>query len=1276
MNATGIPIAALLALLVAVVFNPTVASTTPRALLSTEFALGVSDATGLASGPDSSSLVINSEAASGATNTGDFHDAYSEADSSVSLDAYEMDSDSNSYADAYVDEPLDAIPYDVGSVSSGGVASGSDYAGTDANAYVQVVESFEGLAEASMGTTTASGSSGAAAEGYGSMVDSYVGAGGESRTVGFMTNNMVGAGFPDCYWLYDLWVCPNGDELEGDNVIDYIIPYIAGERYAMADATATGYTEASAQGDDIAATQSGIGLMTTALVNPVTLASDTSIAVIDAWSQGYGDYSETMTNTMLNAGAGFSKDIDALEGVVRADAEGGATAVFNTESSASGAEYTTSGAMGNTQSNSLANSMIQLSEEYPFAVGIGSTSAQANGNGQVYAGGETTETQGFLAAFTFADSDADAKRFGQFSFSNDVSGVDSALSGAATSNVVATGHGSGKDASVIDFIGSAASFSDEKAAVDGTSTVRNSAAAEGSVITVADFADNALSGFGMATAASGAYSNLEEEGTVGVADSEGYGQASSSSFGVIPGVGYASNYVSVGGIANTDTDSKLDGVTTTGTATGRGTGTAAGEFARANADFGSSAESVATAESIADLDAMIGTGLSVTATEGSIAQMNSIMANNIDLYFEKLDPAAPAVAGGQSTVTSTSDAESYIPDFTNGNTFGSSSESITEGSSFAVGDGSGVMGSGSLITSTTSETISGAAAGGEDMFKDPTLIEFASALGGGVGTSDAELMTSSYDYVAKGGDVGEVVVLMSGGSIANSAVETGALAVESDMDGFKLAVAMTRNANAEGFGEGYGSVGIEYTPGSSFDADNTLYIYGDGQANVGGGATSLVNDGIGSRYGLAAADSTGEGSGVGEGSTTTSQSFFDNPGEVSLEGLASGAGDATSQGLSTEIVSDFTIGTGQLAGGTASGSSSVGVFSLGGESNLVAETFSNGLTEGGAGIGEMATDPSLDFPSDASAGAYESGSSLITKAAAMQPNQDNTASAVTEAESSAAGNILIQAQPGATEVELRPELNYASSDGVALGFGSGAMTQVAAMTDSVSMSDILSPGDETTYVQITMDGDEKILTGGYSGGESLGFGFSEADAAASNAASIYDGFTRAEAESLALALAAGTTTAFGVLSASQDPSTDFDTVGGAFNGAYGKGVGYADATANAIYMKDTGLDFVFATDVTDSFSTTPSVDVVAGAAGELQIMGSDANADASSLAIAGPGDIVSLSDTMASTDAYAQVGMESVAGAFVVDAFQYVGDAMALEDVASSAAAGAAVAGN
>lgn len=738
--------------------------------------------------------------------------------------------------------------------------------------------------------------------------------------------------------------------------------------------------------------------------------------------------------------------------------------------------------------------------------------------------------------------------------------------------------------------------------------------------------------------------------------------------------------------------SKLDGVVSTGIASGRGFARGVGEFAEVSTNYGSLAESLATAETAGKVDVLIegvapagtSSGVSATATEGYISNMNSIMANNIDLYVAKLDPAAPTVVSGQSAVVSTSEAEAFVPDYSTGltpKTFGATSSSTTGGNillpgqmiaSFAIGEGFDVMGSGSLVTATTSETIAGAGAGGQN--SDDSIIEFASTLGYAVGMGSADMETTSYDYLAKGGDVGEVEVLMSGGSAAGSTVETAAIATDYDEEGFfgsfKGALGYTMGLIAEGFGSGSGSVEIDYSPGSSFEAENTIEILGDGEANVGGGATALVNDGIGSRYGLAAGDSSGEGQGVGEGFISTENSFYDNPGEVILEGVASGEGSATSLGASSTIVSDFVIDTNQEAAGTADGSSSVDVYSQGGASNLVAESFSSGLTEGAAAIGEMA--PSLG--SNAVAGAYESGTSLMTEAAAMQSAQNANARARTDSASDAEGFILLNAQPGDVLVELNPELNYATSGGNAFGFtgGNDGTSEVAGMTESLSMSIILSPGDETKYVQITMDGDNEILTGGYSGGESLGFGYSDQGTAAITSP-IYPGFTSAEAESFALGLAAGTTTAFGVASASQDPSLEMDTIGGAFNGAYGKGVSYADASAQAIYMEDNGLASMFTTDVADSFSGTPNVGFAVGYAGEFQILGADANAEAASEAIAGEGDIISLSEAAVATDAYGQVGMESVAGVFIDDDFQYIGDAMALEDESSGAAAGAAI---
>ena len=493
---------AILGLIVVAVFicSQPAAASTSRALLSSELATASTYATGTGSSVgQGSNLQITSSGNSGATNTGDVKEAISNAESFLFVDAEDSSTESESFADTLVDEPVDEIPYDTGSVSSGGVASGTDYAGTNAHAYVSVIEAYEGLEESSAGQTVAGGSSGAGAVGAGSATHSFVDAEGESRTVGS-----------------------------------------EGEMYAMADSSASGYTEASGQGEESAWTISNLDLLTSAQVNPVMFAADTSVAVIDAWSEGYGDsHSETMTNTMLQAGAGFSKDVANYLDLVGGDAEAGALAVFNTQSSASGPGLTASGGNGETESSSIADAMVLL--DGPAAIGSGYSEGQAFGRGQVYAGGENTDTAGSFYAFTFADSDADAKRFGQFSFSSNLGGMDNTLSEAATSMVVASGMGSGADSSVIDFFGRAASFSDERASINGESRVRNSAAAEGQVTTVADYTKNEVTGSGTATAYTGAYSNIEDAGTVGIADSSGYGQAISTSTG--GNLKMADNYV-------------------------------------------------------------------------------------------------------------------------------------------------------------------------------------------------------------------------------------------------------------------------------------------------------------------------------------------------------------------------------------------------------------------------------------------------------------------------------------------------------------------------------------------------------------------------------------------------------------------------------------------------------------------------------------------------------------------------------------------------------------
>jgi hypothetical protein len=1119
-----------------------------RTLLSSELSTGVSMATGTGSGSGGASLNIGSFTSSGALNTGDLKESYSDAESYVGVEADYSDTESESYADAGVFQNDADLPQALGSVSSGATSEGSNFAGTGASAAVGVEEVYDQFGTGSYGVSTAFGDATGLAAGIGSQVASSVEASGASH---------------------------NGD--------------VDAKDIALSGGSASGHTSSQAEGDYIAVTQSEISLATASEVDPNAYDRENGyhstgggVAIIDAWSSAYGEESGSETVTMLDANA-WANTADYNSGYTEAavtDASAAAEAEYYDHSSGYGPGLSASGGSGILDVGVLVKADVYESSSTsgngPVAVGVGATDAYVHAGGETYSVGKNTYSTGELSGYTSVDTGVTAVGSGQFSSTDDAApAAQSSFHGVGTSSGT-----NGDDASVM--IG-ALSFSDayEVATSNGFSQSITDTSAETEITSFGEETISEATVMGGAESTTGGNTVKELSGTGGQSDFEAGAAANAQG---ISGEdsdevnkGYSEADAAISAEAESVTATGENEYYTGGSSTATSGGFASGNLAFLDLTYDGVGESNGIAHSLNE------GGLSSTATRGSQDQQVRIATESENGF---------TVGLGSTTVS----AESLAASNTGSDYSQADSSTQVEADSDGSFYGDRVAGEGESGSLTFSATVIGSGAGEEEE-EGYSMTGFGAGVGFSRGVGMANFGGLNFMYTADEGSNPDLLKLdFDGGSEAGS----GAVAAsETGFDG-SLVESSTYIA-ADGYGSGYGDASVEYGSGVLYDAEGSSAqadTRGTGSALVGSGNVVLDMNNLVTITGLQATEAQGSGSGEGSGTAdpTSSSPGYGGKNTYGLSAYASGTGSASNNGLVLGGAVDDTSFIYNQASGDSAGTSTAGVFTEGAEGGVVTFTSSAAEVEGGLGIGSVGNDPET-IPSMAAGVAFDSSTMIGTQTGARKMEGEDSY-AVSETQSAASGEGVIYNTPGASPAQIVDENeNYAVSGGGALTQGFD-VSSVGGNTDSNSNSRILEAGDETEFVQLVMvDEENTALTGGWSDpdGIMLGADFENEMMVESPA----QGIAQSEVDAGAVGLATGIAAALGT---DYDPSTgESPEVSGAFAGgnAFKFTLGGAKGTAVNVPGKD--IQYEDQSGYAISAGTTPTIGLTVGA-GSVETM--------------------------------------------------------------------------
>jgi hypothetical protein len=987
-----------------------------RALLSSELATSNANAAGTGSGSDGAVWNIGSQTTSGAVNTGDMHESYSDASSFVEVDANEYaDTESEAYAEADVYQSLEQLPNGDGNVASGAEASGSEFSGTGASAYVGVAEVYD--VAGSFAETIVTGASNAEALGYGSEVGTYVDAEGMSN---------------------------DGETGAGD--------------IALSGAGAAAMTSGFAEGDTVALSNSQVGLATVANTNPgqVYTTAD-GVAVLDAWSGAYGAYSGSETEMMLGVGA-WANDADdsvSYEGYTSADANAGTMALYAAGSSGFGPGYSGTGGSAELQTAVLAKA------DALDGVGVGLSEAYVQADGVTSAVGKNTQSETFFLSNTELDTGSAAVGFGGLFSSTEDAAQDASNMFAGIGQAMSTN----SDGTEIQIYGYSSADALEVSTTGGVSDSDAIASAQADVESKGQETMSGASAQGDVFVASGGVGIGDLSNAVVNSQTGGYGAAMATAFnGDVEGetnLGFSK--ASAGATGEAASLSLVTGSAAETAALGNGEsgGYASGNGANLELNYGSFGDADALAHS-----AGYG-GISSTNTGGFINQDNFVEIGSSGLT------GAVASAGSSSIIEA--QAESITGnDFTEAD-----SSTFTAAAARGSFVGLDVSGYGSVDTVSDSETISGSA-DAEELEGDLVMTAFSTGIGSSLGQGYSMVDVNSFKYAAtEGSDPTLTTFDFDGGSRAGSgalaASESefdGSFGVQSSFvaaDGygsgygdasvghaagtFKVQPEFESTAVASGSGEGLvggGSIGTDVTGFATFmglQAGESMAL-GEGYA---GGSASFESPyevdagtyGIGA-YASGDAAAVSEGLLVGGADGTVMLAINDGQGSIASQGTA---------GIFTEgAMADLLARTESLG-------------------------FTDGGAGLGAVANDPADREIL--PYDAKGVEFYSTTFLITEATALEDGSAD-AYAVTEAESVASGSGQITVSEGDVRTQfLDPELNYAVSDGAADSSGALAEVwgDTISLSESAVLE---AGDEGTYVQLVALDDENTALTGGFS----------------------------------------------------------------------------------------------------------------------------------------------------------------------------------------------------
>lgn len=1131
-----------------------------RALLSSELAIASSSAMGEGMSVDKpAALAIGSGASTGATNTGDYHEADASAESAVDIDADidSSESESDAHADVY-EAVYEEIPYGDGTVDSAGDASGSDFAATGATAKVVAVMGGDG--SASYGLVDAAGDAAASAGGHGSLATSSVDASGESFNV----------------------------DIEGNS-------------FASTGSMAAGYTSGLAEGDSIAATESQLSFLAVSEVDPSAYDPETGVytasngvAVIDGWTNAYGAYSESNTNTNLmvdNIGVTYEMYMGP-EGTTDAEASGGAVSFLDGTAVGYGAGSSRSGVSGGIGAGlNVRATAGALDSEVPLAIGVGVADFTIDGGLESWSvGSELTQSTGILVGNAGALTSTDAEILGdvqkQFTSTNNVvpdamasfggmgygiglDGVDSAVlieggSSGASFGVSLTDLSSmtASDAEAEALVTSVGDMTNSDAAASGVANAMSGSAAIGFF---SDFGSNAAWTQGSGFSEAVAQTNLAEP-------DEGYSQASAGAAGAATSLVVTDLPRPDPSTGEYNRDIETYAV---GTAEGTAAGAALGSLATTEINYGSMGGSLARAQSLSDTNPTEekgNTALSATLAQSFVLNDNSLTAQNTMSFGEDV----AAAAFGLTSIYTESEAGSE----TGLDRTISVSDTLTAVESMGAAEGGSVLGSGSLFTESSSLTGAGTVGIGKVVGEEDVLGEagFATTVGSSIGYGMADVDVPSFAY-AEGSMTGIVEFDVVGGSAADSGILANSNKVVGDLDQGVIGKGDNFITTA-GAGEAFGGAAFDHSSGILVDAqDTTVQVEAFGNGEAGSGTIALDSNTLATFTALQASDAEATGSGMATGS-------FDSPisighvdeGTYGVEGYATGSGMAATIGSISGGATDETQFIANGGGGVTTASGSAGVFSEGAVGTLDASVESMGRTVGDAGVGLTANDPAIRafLPSMAAGAQTIQETSLSVDSMAVEESGGESYVGA-DSESKTEGDVRISGEPGDTvpTIILDQARNYAFSDGGAVAHGSAAGL-VTGETRSISEADILSPGESGKYVSLEIiDEDNTALAGGFAdtamlvGGFPVGSGVSFSDER--EATFPLRGFARVDTEVGALATDLVGVTAFGIELSDEAPPT----IAGQFGGAIYGGVAFADTEGLGIQVPGTDISYEY-----------------------------------------------------------------------------------------------------